>query len=244
MDIIDTLKEKNISKSRFAVDFGLSRPTLDDYIKRYQNGETLPKDKYQTIFDALFSEPLSKEGFDKRYKSFKLLLRRDRALKLDDLSADNTDSIIQIVTVLKENVEEGGDNQKLLSFINFLCLNYGRNDIVDIWVKYYAHLNCLVDDIVFTEKEKRYIGCLYHINHALGEDNGELDKIDPSFYDEYLAKRNLVMAKKDDRTAFVKDQFSKMIEKYVAEIVSNSNEEESKEDVLKKVLTKITINQG
>ena len=62
------LKRNNILLSQFASDLNISRPTLDSYIKSYDNGIPLSNNLYQKIFDFLFTDiTISNEEFTKKY---------------------------------------------------------------------------------------------------------------------------------------------------------------------------------
>ena len=43
-----------ITQKEFSERMGLSRPTLDAYIEMFENGKTIPKERYEIIFRRLF----------------------------------------------------------------------------------------------------------------------------------------------------------------------------------------------
>lgn len=62
------LKRNNILLTEFADSLNISRPTLDAYIKNYDNGVKLSNSLFQKIFDFLFSDSqLTYVDFKKRY---------------------------------------------------------------------------------------------------------------------------------------------------------------------------------
>ena len=62
------LKRNNILLTEFADSLNISRPTLDAYIKNYDNGVKLSNTLFQKIFDFLFSDSqLTYVDFKKRY---------------------------------------------------------------------------------------------------------------------------------------------------------------------------------
>ena len=242
MDILITLKDNDISKARFAHDLNLSRPTLDEYIKRYEVGESLPKSKYQIIFDSLFAEELSKDTFSERYKAFKEMIKRDRLMRLDNLSPEDTDSIIHIVTELKQFSSTNDSKSQLIPFIEFLSMSYTHNPIVDIWVKYFNYLNNYVDDIEFSNIEKKYVGNLYHLNDALSNNNSAFEQMSDEYFKDYLQKRSNLIAANTKRAIELKKTIQHILEKSIAEVVSNSNETIDNDEMVRKVLERITIN--
>lgn len=241
MDILQTLRDRGISKIKFVLDFNLSRPTFDEYIKKYESGESLPKGKYQIIFDSLFSKELSTEEFSNRYNSFKDLMKRDKIMKLDNLDPVVTDDIIQILSALKEEAEETEQKSELIPFIKYLSINYHNNRIVDILVKYFNYLNGLIDNVDFASDDKKYVGCFYHINDALLNNSELLNEISDKYYQDYLAKRKELLARNNKQTKDIKEKISSLIDNYVNQAVADSNGELSNEEIVKKVLSKIAI---
>ena len=59
MDIKKNLKDFDIKISKMAIDFGVSRPTLDSYIECFENGKEIPNEAIQAIFVFLFSKKLA-----------------------------------------------------------------------------------------------------------------------------------------------------------------------------------------
>ena len=242
MDILVILKDNNISKARFAHDLNLSRPTLDEYIKKHETGESLPKSKYQIIFDSLFSEELSADTFAERYKAYKEMLKRDKLMRLDNLSPEDTDSIIHIVTELKQFSSTTDSKSQLIPFIEFLSMSYTHNPIVDIWVKYFNYLNNYIDNIEFTDIEKKYIGNLYHLNDALSNNQNAFEQMSDEYFKDYIQKRNNLIAANTKRAIELKKTIQHILEKSIAEVVTSSNETVDNDEMVKKVLERIAIN--
>lgn len=238
--ILDTLKEYGITKFRFANDFLLSRPTLDEYIAKYEAGETLPKTKYQIAFDSLFSKPLTYDEFVGTYHSFRDLLKRDRAMKLDNLDANETDSIINIVESLKDSIQD--HESHLIPFIKYLTNSYSHNALVDLWINYFNDLNGFQNAIEYTDIDKKYIGMLYHINHSFQYDQDALKNIDDRFFNEYLKRKQEIKKLNEGKTQEVTNKIGNIIAKYVADAVANSDEEEDAETIVRKILEKIGTN--
>ena len=62
------LKRNNVMLSEFAQSLNVSRPTLDTYIKNYDDGGRLSNTLFQKIFDFLFGDVrMSNAEFAKRY---------------------------------------------------------------------------------------------------------------------------------------------------------------------------------
>lgn len=57
MEIKEYLKTIHMTQRELADRLGLSRPTLDTYIQLFQNQEKIPKERYQVVFEKLFTQP-------------------------------------------------------------------------------------------------------------------------------------------------------------------------------------------
>ena len=66
------LKQNNITLIQFANDLNISRPTLDIYIRTYDNGGEISNPIFQKIFDFLFEDTtISQEEFLSKYEYVK-----------------------------------------------------------------------------------------------------------------------------------------------------------------------------
>ena len=66
------LKQNNITLIQFANDLNISRPTLDIYIRTYDNGGEISNPIFQKIFDFLFEDTsVSQEEFLSKYEYVK-----------------------------------------------------------------------------------------------------------------------------------------------------------------------------
>lgn len=241
MNVIETLNEHGIRKFRFAKDFLLSRPTLDEYINKFEAGEPLPKSKYQIIFDSLFTKNLGVDDFDGRYNSLKNLIKRDRMMRLDELNADNTDDIIFIVDSLKKSINDDGKSE-LIPFVKYVVENHDNDSIVDIWVKYFNDLNNLSDVDDYGTFDKKYIGAFFRLNNAYLYNQNELKKIDDGYYEDFLKRKRENKALADEKTATITNKIEQIISKYVADAVANSSDEDDNDVIIKKVLERINCN--
>ena len=78
MEIKKNLKSLDIKISKLATELGVSRPTLDAYIEYYENGQQIPNEGYQKIFEYLFSgEEINSVEFAQRYDYVKRVMLAD-----------------------------------------------------------------------------------------------------------------------------------------------------------------------
>ena len=233
MNVVDTLKKHNLSKIQFAVDFYLSRPTLDDYINKYEHGRTLPKSKYQIIFDTLFGSELDLIQFKKEYEYFKTLMSRDKAIRLDDLSPEATDKIFRIIDNLKESALND-DYLELINFIHFVTdgYNYG-SELSKAWVLYFNELNGITSHNDISDKLKKYIGCFYMLNRDFSIDDSRLDIAN---YDLFIKRKNELKCKRQQRRREIQEKVSEIIKKRVEEEMKKMSADTSDDEIVQKIV--------
>lgn len=238
-NVIETLKKYGITKYRFAKDFNLSRPTLDEYILKFENGEQIQKEKYQIIFASLFEKKLSNETFKTNYERYKRMFRRDAVMMLDEIDPENTDLIIEIIDKLKESIDLDNSESCLIQFVHYVVSNYESDDIVKMWVKYFNDLNGLCDNVRFDDREKKYIGYFYRINNAFSSNN--IDSLNSNYFNEYLKRKSELKIERSERTQKVKDRVIELITPYLKDIMSSSLDVENDDEIAQKIISKISV---
>ena len=233
MNIAEVLKKNGLSKVQFASDFFLSRPTLDEYIIKFENGDKLPKAKYQIIFDSLFSEDLSDLRFRNEYASFKRLISRDKAIKIDDLNPNATDKIFRIINDLKRAALED-EGLKLINFISFVSRGYNNgNELANAWVLYFNELNSLQESNDITEKQKKYLGCFYVLNRDF---NDGATNLDISNYAKFMERKKELKLTEDQRRQEIQERVSEIIKQRVEEEMKKMSADVSDDEIVQKIV--------
>ncbi|WP_368651445.1 winged helix-turn-helix transcriptional regulator [Lactococcus raffinolactis] len=70
MDIKIQIKKYGLTQSEIADMLHISRPTLNSYIKQYEEKERVSNEKYDIVFNELFSKELDIEEFKETLESF------------------------------------------------------------------------------------------------------------------------------------------------------------------------------
>lgn len=233
MNVAEALKKHGLSKIQFSSDFYLSRPTLDDYIERFEKGGKLPKTKYQIIFDSLFADDLEDNQFKKEYDYYTRLISRDRAIKLDDLSPQATDKIVRIIGDLKESALND-DYLELINFISFVVdgYNYG-NELSKAWVLYFSELNSLKNHKGISEKLKKYLGCFYVLNRDYLVDDS---KLDISNYEIFVKRKDELKRKRQLRRREIQERVSEIIKQRVEEEMKKMSADASDDEIVQKIV--------
>lgn len=144
--IKEKLKELGIKLGDFAEILSISRPTLYSYIECFEKGEKIPKDKFQSIFEKLFSEDVkSKEQFDEILQKYEKLIERDKLLGTIDLNVENTDLMTTIIEDIKDDMNSEEFDKDMYIFINMMIKSYKREPVFKHLAKYFLVLNGQLD---------------------------------------------------------------------------------------------------
>ena len=109
MDIKKQLNHIGIKQKTFAEILGVSRQTLDTYIKLYEGNKKIPNERFQRIFDFLFVPPLDTiKTFSERWSKIK---DYDFNNMVNQLSSSSCDSMNGFDFITYENKKEKDNNE-------------------------------------------------------------------------------------------------------------------------------------
>lgn len=160
MDIKEQLKSIDVKISKLAGGLEISRPTLDSYIDLYERGEKIPNEKYQKIFDYLFStENTSAVEFAQKYDYVKRVMLAEVKHGIEDQTKARrrtflSQSIVTCVNDIETNLE-------LLEFI-FLLMRSSSKPAIKLLTEYICLSNGITDweGREMTDEEKAYFSSL------------------------------------------------------------------------------------
>lgn len=159
-----TLKNIGITLAEFAKKLDTSRPTLDSYIEMYEADKPLPKEKYQIIFDKLFTSEIStKEAFLKNLDELHYLIERDKMLGTFELDCNKTDLITSVIDEMKQDMYADDCDTNLYIFINMLIRSYRNNSVFHNLVKYFLVLNGRMPIQDMTLEDEKYFSNYFRI---------------------------------------------------------------------------------
>lgn len=136
------IKGYGITLAELAQKLEISRPTLDSYINTYEKGEKIAKDKYQTIFNSLFSEDIScKEDFTRVLNYSEELIEKDRVLGIEELDINKTDILDSVISEMKSDMLSHDYDEDIYIFINMIIRSYKKEEIFKKLARYFLILN-------------------------------------------------------------------------------------------------------
>ena len=193
MEIKKNLKSLDIKISKLATELGVSRPTLDAYIEYYENGQQIPNEGYQKIFEYLFSgEEINSVEFAQRYDYVKRVMLADAKTGAElSLQAKRENSVVKnIVDIL----DSGTLEEPLVEFIN-LFINNKDKDLVKAIYYYFNFTNGFIDlsNVDVEEKNKALFSQLSKLFNDYQNDSIELL---PDYYEQIVDKNKRIFDKK------------------------------------------------
>lgn len=193
MEIKKNLKSLDIKISKLATELGVSRPTLDAYIEYYENGQQIPNEGYQKIFEYLFSgEEINSVEFAQRYDYVKRVMLADAKTGAElSLQAKRKNAVVKnIVDIL----DSGTVDEPLIEFINLFINNKDKELVKSIYY-YFNYTNGFIDlsTVEVNEKNKALYSQLSKLFIDYQNDNIEFLQ---EYYDQIIEKNKKIFDKK------------------------------------------------
>ena len=225
MEIKKNLKALDIKISKLATELGVSRPTLDAYIEYYENGQPIPNEGYQKIFEYLFTgKEMNSIEFAQRYDYVKRIMLADAKAGVEKAIHEEREN--KIINNIREIIATGTVDEHLIEFIN-LFINNRDNDLVKSIYMYFNYANGFAElsKKVIEEKEKAVYSHLAKIFASYKD--GSIELLEEYYAQLELKNKELI----ETKTIKVKD--SEIVD-YIKTKLSISEELDIEE--LKKLL--------
>lgn len=184
--IKERLRDLGVTLVEFADALEISRPTLDNYIVLFENGDVIPKDKYQRIFEVLFKKEIdTREKFLGILQNYHSLIERDKSLGTLDFDAKTTDLITSILERMKNDIAEDDYDESIYIFINMLIRSYRKQVIFKQFVNYFLYLNGVKDIDQIEDSEKPFISNAYKLMHLAVKNKLDIDEV---FFSKFIER--------------------------------------------------------
>jgi hypothetical protein len=157
MEIKEDLKRIDVKISSLASGLRISRPTLDYYIRCYEEGVKLPNDSYQKIFDYLFQNSgLSAVEFAQKYDYVKKTMLPGPESRPEEVGAQQNPSG-DLANAIYSKLAGQNNDVRLLEFINLLLSNQD-SPLVQALFSYFAISNgfVILSSENVSEKDKAF----------------------------------------------------------------------------------------
>lgn len=209
------LKENNKTLSEFCDDFNISRPTLNSYIKLYEDKEELPNEVFQRIFDYLFDEDiLDHTEFHDRYRYVQDYYHRrytnrftNDLLGYNSTSERNYNSLL--MTIQKDVVEKSISDDK------FMIMNYILKNDDEFLDKYIDFFMCYTGAKKFNVQKYRDNKIIVLLYQALKLSDQKMTAKDYELLEEFIQFNDEQMHQKAPST------YTKKLSKKIASIIED-----------------------
>lgn len=212
MNIKNRLKKIGITLAELASKLKISRPTLDSYIDMFESNQVIPKEKYQKIFECLFSSNIDdRETFIKLLEHCNDLIERDTLLGTFELGVNKTDIITSVIDEMKKDMYSETWDEDIYIFINMLLRSYKREPIFKHLATYILTLNGKKDVELLDNEEKKYISNYYKVFY---KDKNNLLMLDDEYLEKFLKRvHQMKKTEKENRDEMEKELIEKVNEK-------------------------------
>lgn len=225
MDIKEYLKSIHMTQKELADRLGLSRPTLDTYIQMFQTRKPLPRDKYQVVFEQLFTEPArSESGFRETLDEYTLFLKQEQVLGTSGMGTEESYIMSLVIREIKKDLSRSDADKDIYVFINLLLHNYRKNPELKQMIEYFLLLYSRKNVSDIAENDKIFLSNF----HNMIQNKEKLVFRQAAFQDllEYAnkSKRVNALVKKEIQQQMLERFESKMQQLTDAGIDINSDE--------------------
>ena len=211
MEIKKNLKALDIKISKLATDLGVSRPTLDAYIEYYENGQPIPNDGYQKIFEYLFSsEEMNSIEFAQKYDYVKRIMLADAKAGAEKALHEKREN--KLINNIKEILNTGTVDEHLVEFIN-LFINNRDNALVQSIYMYFNYANGFAD-LSRKEIEAKEKAVYSQLAKIFADYNDNSIEVMQEYYNQLLIKNKELIAAKTIKVSdtvivdYIKSQLS------------------------------------
>lgn len=190
MDIKEKLKMFDIAIGEFAEKLKITRPTLNNYIKQFEEGENIPNSKYQFIFERLFDDGIdSKSEFVEELERFHYLIERDKFIGTADFNMEKTDLLTSVMESIRSDLAKEDYDKGVYKFINKLVTSYRSESIFIKFVNYFLYLNNIYEVNEIKNEDKAFISNCYKL---MNEDKNNNLKIDREYFSKFITRAKCI----------------------------------------------------
>lgn len=207
--IKEKLKELGITLAQLSNKLEISRPTLDTYIEMYESKKIIPKEKYQKVFECLFSEDIKeKEIFIQLLDTCHELIEKDRVLGTSELDTRKTDIINSTIEEMKKDMRSDTSSEEIYIFINMIIRSYKKEEIFNKLAKYFLSLNGKSDASTLSKEEEIYISNYYKLFY---EDKNNLMKVNNEYLEMFYKRAKEIVEKENENKKKMQDKLMKKV---------------------------------
>ena len=240
MNIAQYLKDLGKTKTELADELGLSRPTLNQYIELFESGKHIDNERYDIIFNRLFSDGIvNRELFDRKIESIKILLERDRKYDIGLLNPEAADLVAKIHNIMVNDLSTNDWDRKVYDTIIIFLSRYKEDIFFRNLSGYFSDLNSDSDISDISDLTKAYYSYFYQCFRYLVS---EQPVYRPEEYNLFLERRARLIqdkaARNAQKTEKIKEKINSTLKEVEKEFLENGIEA-SENDIVSELLRRI-----
>lgn len=240
MDIGLYLKEIKKTKTELADDLGLSRPTLNFYIEQFEKGNKIENERYDIIFQRLFSGRLvNRELFERKIEAVKYLLERDRKYDIGLLNPESADLVAKIHNIMVNDLSTDDWNKKVYDTIIVFLTRYKNDTVFRELSGYFSDLNSDSDLSDISDLTKAYYSYFYMCFRKIVREHPSFDVEN---YNAFLERRTQLSIERAKSNALKSENIKVLINKKLKEVENEFLEkgiEASEDDMLAELVRRV-----
>ena len=240
MNISDYLKSIKKTKTELSQELKLSRPTLNQYIELFETGQKIDNERYNIIFDRLFSDECkTRVQFDNEMNSVRFLLERDRKYDIGNLRPEAADIVARIHNKLVYDMSDNKWNKKVYDSILIILSSYRSNAVIRELTGYISDLNSGSDISDLSDESKAYYSYYYKCFREIKDDTPKMDEEEFKLFLKRREKLKLEREQnRDAKARNIQDKLKKILEEVESEYKDKSidvSEDEMMAEVLRRM---------
>lgn len=236
-NIRKTLQSYDITLSEFAELLCVSRPTLNNYISMYEEGENIPKEKYQIIFSHLFDDDITKEEFNSNLEKYLKLIKRDSAMGVMDLPANETNLLTSITSRIKKDFRSNDYDEDVYKFLNLFISSYKFEPLFKHIARYFLILNGQINYKNVDFYKEKYL--IHYFNLFSYEKNINDFKVNTEMIDKFVNRIEELNKERNEQGKKLEKEIKNIINDEINQLQSlgiKMSNEELKNYLKKKLL--------
>lgn len=236
MKIKEILKKYKITLNELALYLELSRPTLNNYIKQFEERGKIVNEKYQNFFENLANKNYSnrEEVFDE-IRKWELKVKNAKEIKNNEIIEENMEILESIYKKIFKDMRGKKEVIPLYKFINSAIYNYSKDFPLTAYINYNLYLNGLKDIKKIKGKEKKLVSNLFPIMRSYVDSNLVFNE---EGYESFLNRILEIKKNREKQREKIEEEIKKKLRNEFGKKIDLGKEitDEDIKDILNKII--------
>lgn len=212
MKIKEKIKKYDLTLTELSKLLSLSRPTLNNYIRLYEENQKIQNEIYDQLFKKIFKKEFdTKDLFLEEISSNIALINKEKNEEglIPTFTSENIDLIKTIQNKMEKDLKGQNTDNALYKFISSAIYNYNKNPPLTAYINYNLYLNGLKDLNRIKAKEKKLISNLFPIMKLYSQSKLEFNE---EGYNQFLNRVKDIKESRKKKITDIEKEIKKKIE--------------------------------